>query len=115
MYVKVEPSGCCERKGLVQVRFAMYLAPEDYAYEKHKDTPFHNHFIYVEPDTTNEEIMDIGEAFLHEAYIKWASDKELDLRNEPVQFHIDTNISRKSSCEGKVTSIKSAQLERSIK
>ena len=35
MRVKVEPSGCCERKGLVQVRFSMYLEPEDYGYDKH--------------------------------------------------------------------------------
>lgn len=35
MYFKVEPSGCCERKGLVQVRYCLYLDPEDYGYEKH--------------------------------------------------------------------------------
>ena len=35
MYVRVEPSGCCERKGMVQVRFSMYLEPTDYGYDKH--------------------------------------------------------------------------------
>lgn len=35
MKVKVEPSGCCERKGMVQVRFSFYLDPTDYGYDKH--------------------------------------------------------------------------------
>ncbi len=34
-YVKIEPSGCCERHGLAQVRLAMYLEETDYAYERH--------------------------------------------------------------------------------
>lgn len=33
-YVKVEPTGCCERKGMVQVRLSMYLYPGDYNYNK---------------------------------------------------------------------------------
>ncbi len=35
MYVKIEGTGCCEHKGMVQVRFCMYLDPTDYGYEKH--------------------------------------------------------------------------------
>ncbi len=35
MYVKVEPSGCCEKKGLVQVRFCFYLDQDDYDYNIH--------------------------------------------------------------------------------
>uniref|UniRef100_A0A6M3KFC0 Uncharacterized protein n=1 Tax=viral metagenome TaxID=1070528 RepID=A0A6M3KFC0_9ZZZZ len=35
MFVKIEPSGCCERKGLVQVRFSFYLEDGDYGYERH--------------------------------------------------------------------------------
>ena len=34
-YFKVEPSGVCERKGLVQIRFCFYLTPDDIGYEKH--------------------------------------------------------------------------------
>ena len=35
MYAKIEPSGCCERKGQVQIRISMYLEKDDYGYEKH--------------------------------------------------------------------------------
>ena len=51
-----------------------------------QNNPFHNHFIYIEPDTTDEEIMEIAEAFLHEAYVKWASDEKLDLDNTGLPF-----------------------------
>jgi len=33
MHLKIEPSGCCERKGMVQVRFDFFLDPEDQGYE----------------------------------------------------------------------------------
>jgi hypothetical protein len=35
MYYKIEKSGCCERKGMVQIRYCFYLDKEDYGYEKH--------------------------------------------------------------------------------
>jgi hypothetical protein len=35
MHYKVEPSGCGERKGMVQVRYSFYLDPTDYGYNKH--------------------------------------------------------------------------------
>lgn len=35
MHYIIELSGCSERKGLVQVRYALYLDPGDYGYEKH--------------------------------------------------------------------------------
>ncbi len=116
MYVKIEPTGTCERGGLVQVRFSMFLDEGDYGYEKHLVTitedgkavdpvtgltyagavpgpavqqvnPFHNHFFYFEATTPDDEIMAVGEAFLHEAYIKWAQDLPLDLVNPPFKFH----------------------------
>ena len=34
MYVKVNPSGCCTRHGMVQVRLDMYLDTEDYNYNQ---------------------------------------------------------------------------------
>lgn len=155
MYVKIEPTGCCERKGMVQVRLAMYLDPEDYGYEKHRvqvpvfpeggytgkkdelgqpvsvegykawvkglptvlqNNPFHNHFIYVEPDTSDEEIMDIAEAFLHEAYIKWAQDLKLDLTNDALPFSKPESVDeiRKIECNLRVNSIASSDLSRSI-
>lgn len=153
MYVKVEPSGCCERKGLVQIRFCMYLDEGDYGYNAHhvqvpvipeegyqgevdeegvpkdwKDyqkwidslpkiwqtNPFHNHFIYVEPDTTDNEIMDIGEAFLQEAYIKWSRDEKLDLKNPPIKFPEFVNQERRSAVEAKVNHLKETILEREL-
>jgi hypothetical protein len=150
MYVEIEQSGCCERKGLMQVRFCLYLEPGDYGYEQHHltvpvypypderlggywgevhpkgttvtktdketgkkyeidisgqpideddyrhwvqtlptteiDNPFHNHFIYVEPEITDEILLDMGQAFLEEAYIKRACDEKIDIKNPPVKF-----------------------------
>lgn len=34
MYYKIEKSGCCERKGKVQVRFDFFLDEKDYGFEK---------------------------------------------------------------------------------
>jgi len=73
--------------------------------------PFHNHFIYVEPDTSDEEIMDMGEAFLHEAYIKWACEEKLDLRNPSVEFHINPDKARLEAIEDKVKRLKETKLE----
>ena len=153
MFVKVEPSGCCERRGMVQVRLSMYLDEGDYGYEKHhiqvpvipeggypgkwdaegspvdtkdfdkwlkklpkvwQNNPFHNHFIQVEPDTTDEEIMDIAEAFLHEAGIKWSTNSKLDLVNDSLPFRKpkDIDAKRMKDCEDKVKHLKETILER---
>jgi hypothetical protein len=139
MYVKIEPSGCCQRNGMVQVRLAMYLDKQDYGYEKHhvqvpvippsgypygdavafqawlntlpkvwQDNPFHNHFIQVEPTTTDKEIADIARAFLQEAYIKWATGKSLDLVNDALPFTKPATITPKriADCEAKVQAVK---------
>jgi hypothetical protein len=147
MYVKIEPSGCCQRHGMVQVRLAMYLDEPDYGYAKHhvqvpvippsgypgevdtmgqpKDTaaflawldalpkvwqnnPFHNHFIQVEPTTTDKEIADIAKAFLQEAYVKWATGKRLDLVNDALPFTKPATITPKriAECEAKVQAVK---------
>ncbi len=119
MRVEVEPTGCTERKGLVQIRFAMYLEPDDYGYDVHhvqvdgewQTNPFHNHFIHVVPDTPDDEIMDIGEAFLHEAYIKWVRGEKLNLKNParavPATFD-------RAKVEAKVQSLKATKLERKV-
>lgn len=159
MYVKIEPSGCCERKGMVQVRFCMYLGPTDYGYEKHhiqmpvipkggypgkidkrgspvnqeqydtwlaslpkiwQDNPFHNHFIQVEPETTDKEILDIAEAFLHECYIKWAQDISLtgadQPRNDSLPFKKPSVIDDAliAACETRVQSVKQIIAERKV-
>ncbi len=139
MLVKVEPTGICERKGLVQVRFCMYLEPGDYGYEKHhirvperplteeerdnsiladlvpkvwQNSPFHNHFIYVEPETPDNEIKDIGEAHLHEAYIEWACEQKVEPMNPTVVFHESINNARQKAIGMKVSHLKEAKLER---
>jgi len=110
VFVKVEPSGCCERKGLVQARLSFYLDEGDYGYDIHyiqvpvipeggytgevdvegmpKDmedyqkwldslpkvwqtNPFHNHFIFVEPETTDEEIKAQMQFHLPNFYAAW--------------------------------------------
>lgn len=148
MYVKVEPSGCVGRHGLVQIRFCMYLDEGDYGYDVHhiqvperplteeeladpaladlvpkvwQNNPFHNHFIYVKPETTDKVIMDIGEAFLNEAYIKWTSVDEFTLRyiplevmsikNPRIEFPASFN---KAEIDTKVRHLKTITLERSI-
>jgi hypothetical protein len=157
MFVKVEPTGCCERKGMVQVRFSMYLDPGDARYsetyvqtvdvsspeflagytgkldkqgnpvnQSAYDTwydglpkvwvlrPFHNHFIYVPPETSNDEILQIGAGFLHEAYLKWSQRVVIDIKNKPINFIPDAPVARKLACESKVAEIKSVNLERKI-
>ena len=34
MRYEIEKTGCCERKGMVQIRYAFYLDQDDYGYEK---------------------------------------------------------------------------------
>jgi len=153
MLVKVEPSGCCVRKGMVQVRFSFYLEPGDARYYEHyiqlpiippegypgavdefgypldlvlyndwlgslptqwQNNPFHNHFVYVEPDATDKEIIDIGEAFLQEAYSKWSSVKKLDLKNQPVNFPSVVDSQRLAACESKVQHLKNNIMERKV-
>ncbi len=70
-----------------------------------QNNPFHNHFIYVEPETADTEIADIGKTFLVEAYMKWSKDKPLDLRNAPVNFFSVVSSELKQACEARVSSI----------
>ncbi len=138
MRVQIEPSGCTERKGLVQVRFAMYLDPGDYGYDVHhvqvperaltqeelddpglaalvplkwQTNPFHNHFIYVDPSTPDKEIMDIGEAFLYEAYDQWAHGEKPVPKNPPIRFPARFDGAR---VEATVQHLKSAKLRRTV-
>jgi len=141
MFIKVEPTGCCERRGMVQVRLCMYLDEGDYGYDKHhvqvperelteaeiadpelaakvpkvwQTNPFHNHFIYAEPDTPDKEIMDIAEAFLYEAYTKWACEQRLGLVNPPIERPTVIDNARIEACEIKVQHLKDTILERRV-
>ena len=152
MYVKVEPTGCCERKGMVQVRFCFYLEPTDYGYDKHhvqlpvipeegyqgklgemgapldiddfnkwvdslpkvwQNNPFHNHLTYVEPDATDKEIMDIGEAFLRQSYADWTANRTPNPKNKPYTQPVIDNA-RIMACEAKVQHLKTIVLERQV-
>lgn len=123
MYVKIEPSGCCERKGMVQVRFCMYLDQGDYGYEKHhvqnsdtlkwQDNPFHNHFIQVEPDAADNEILDIGVECLKEAYTDWKANRKPNPKNKPYILPVLTNA-RITACQDKVKHLKEVILERLV-
>lgn len=113
---EIEESGCCERKGMRQVRICFYLEPGDARYSEHhvnmpvhpkggykgkqdergkpdsvddykswRDTlpkkwqtnPFHNHFIRVAIDATDEDIAQQAEALLPQFYGKWRRREKL--------------------------------------
>ena len=150
MFVKIEPTGCIERKGLVQIRFSMYLDEGDYGYEKHhiqvpvippkgyqgevdeysspvdvsaRDAwlaslpkvwqlnPFHNLFIYVEPGTSDKEIMNIGQTFLEEAYIAWSLGQTPAPQNPKVKYPVSFD---KAKIETKIQHLKTTILERRL-
>ena len=134
---EIEPSGCCEHKGMVQVRFCFYLAPGDARYSEHhvnlpvfpsrgypgkKDelgapksdqdhkawldtlprewqtNPFHNHFIYVEPETTDDEIAAIGDELLPVFYSEWLMNKTPGLRTKRPVFPKSVGDARRARC-----------------
>jgi len=150
MRIKVEPSGCCERKGYVRIRYCFYLDKGDAGYDKchvqvpvipkegyqgemgemyvpkdqtdydkwiaslptvWEDRPFHNHFVYLPHLSTDKQILDTGEKYLKEAYALWSEGKPISIHNEPVEISA-VSSQLKASCESRVTSIKSATLER---
>jgi len=108
---EIEPTGCCERKGMRQIRLCFYLDPGDARHNEHhvnvpvypkdgypgekglqgeaksdadfkswrdslpkkyQNNPFHNHFIRVPLDATDEEIAKQAEALLPQFYGKWS-------------------------------------------
>jgi len=85
---EIEESGCCERKGMRQVRICFYLEPGDSRYAEHhvrhdgkwKTNPFHNHFIRVAIDATDEDIAKQAEALLPQFYGKWRRREKLGVR-----------------------------------
>jgi hypothetical protein len=78
-----------------------------------QNNPFHNHFVYVEPTATDKEILDLAEAYLHEAYTKWATDSKLDLVNH-VTFPQSVNTQRKADCIAKADAVKAITEVRKI-
>lgn len=80
--------------------------------KKWQNNPFHNHFIFVEPDTTDEEIMDVGEVFLEESYGKWEHNETPNPKNKPVKFLEVVDKKRQKALEAKVKHLKNTALER---
>jgi len=113
---EIEPTGCCERKGMRQIRLCFYLEPGDSRYSDHhvnrpvhpeggykgkkdkhgkpdsiddykawekklpkkwQNNPFHNHFIRVPIDATDEDIAEQAEALLPQFYGKWHNKERL--------------------------------------
>ena len=133
MYYKIEKSGCCERKGTMQIRFDFFLDKEDYGYEKkyidmpviteefkgdEKEydawvatlptkkqlNPFHTHFSYFSPEATDKEIQDAGDKFLKEAYDFWKKDQFPDVKNT-----VKPTLASKEACELRINEIKQWQ------
>jgi hypothetical protein len=140
MFVKIENTGCCENEGKIQIRFAMFLDVIDYGYDKTRaevferelteeelkdetlanlvpkiwqTNPFHNHFSYVDPSLTDDEILDLGEALLKEAYRKWQNDSKIDLKNEPLIPIEETDIEL-IACENRLIELQAISLERRV-
>ena len=115
MRVKVESSGCCERNGLVQVRLCLHLDVGDYGYERHAvdggTNPFHNHFIYVSPDATDNDIMDQAEAIAMTAYSKWKAEQPIIINNKRAEFGKHS----KSKCNARVKKLKNTKPMREVK
>ena len=82
---EIEPSGCCERKGMRQIRLCFYLEAGDARYHEHhvkvdvkwQTNPFHNHFIRVPLNATDEDIAKQAEALLPQFYGKWSRRERL--------------------------------------
>ena len=121
-FFKVEKSGCNVRKGLVEVRYDLYLDEKDYNYSAHyvdvpdlsqfdgkipsaeydkwletaptikQHNPFCCHFCQFNPDVTDEEILYVGELALDMAYKNWCGGNVLLNKNLPVKFLMSTEL-----------------------
>lgn len=140
MYFEVENSGVCKRKGLVQVRYSLYLEPDDVRYdefyvdvpditEKYNGTeedysdwlkslqtkkqlnPFHNHFSYFPDTVTDEEILTEGNRILEAAKPQFKSYQTPDIKHKSKPvFSSNVDVSKKANIESKILSIKSKKL-----
>lgn len=129
MFFKINKTGCNIRKGLVQVRYDLYLDEKDYNYEAHyvdvpdiskfdgtpeeyekwletapmikQHNPFCCHFCQFNADVTDEEILYVGELALDMAYKNWCKDDLHLNKNLPVKF----DATKKADSEVRVSSI----------
>ena len=140
MYFEVENSGVCERKGLVQVRYCLYLEPGDTRYDefyvdvpdikeeytgKEEDfgtwikslptkkqlNPFHNHFSYFPDTVTDDEIITEGKRVLESARQPFESGKTPDIKHvSKPVFSSNVTTTKKATIDDKILSIKSKKL-----
>ena len=82
MYAKIEPSGCCARKGTVQVRIAFYLEPADFGYDVHH-VQVPNFTGQVYPGKVDE----YGTPIDKDAYKAWAESLPKVWQNNPFHNH----------------------------
>jgi hypothetical protein len=133
VYFTVNPTGCGERKGFVEVRYDLYLEPGDHGYAEHyvqipvwpdggypgnvnadgspvreenyagwhaslprawQNNPFCGHFVQMNPDVTDEEILVTGEEVLNMAYENWQDGDIRKNKNPPVNL-MDTVFYRR--------------------
>ena len=82
MQVEIEPTGCCEHKGMVQVRFCMYLEPGDYGYATH-----HVQLPIIPEGGYQGKVDEIGQPIDREAYDKWLDGLPKQWQNNPFHNH----------------------------
>ena len=79
--------------------------------------PFHNHFVQVEPDITDVEILYVGEVALIESKRNWDKDEYAGIKNKPlvkIQPYalVEDEQARYDLCIAKVMDIQSKTLEK---
>jgi hypothetical protein len=124
MYFEVNNSGCSERKGMVQVRYDLFLDEEDHGHEKHfvkvnnswQNNPFLCHFCQFEPDVTDDEILFVGELAAELAYREWKENRFHGVKNLPVSFPAPNSVTpdRKKSCDDRLDKINKSVLKKNI-
>lgn len=121
-YAKIEPTGCCVHKGLIQVRINLYLEFGDPRYDEHhiwdevnekwQNNPFLNHFIFVSPNTSNAEIKRLMDECLAEFLPVWSRGQSLtqywhNKRDKPKVLGGDLITDENTpTCENRVAEIK---------
>jgi hypothetical protein len=101
---------------MVQVKLVFHLETGDYRKDEYPNgTPVHTHFIYISPETTEEEILDRGEGFLREAYEYWKRREFPALVNKPHVFPKTGNAERSRALSDKVIEFQEGTHERVVR
>lgn len=75
--------------------------------------PFHNHRFYIEPDTTDEQILNIAEEILKQSAAKYIKGRYPAVANTSLQ-PVPLTAGRLSACEAKMADLKGKSLERIV-